>query len=102
MRVTRNPRASSNAPIDEAASPLPRLETTPPVTKMYLGMEDSPILVRTPLACPSIHFPSIHFSGRRRRVCNAGFWRIIRFFLVVVDSATQILLYFHGFFCARI
>src|SRR5438093_12383170 len=35
--VTRRPRASSSAPIDAAASPLPRDDTTPPVTKMYLG-----------------------------------------------------------------
>src|SRR5580765_5723783 len=38
ISVTCNPRASSNAPIEEAARPLPRLETTPPVTKMYLGI----------------------------------------------------------------
>src|SRR5918993_2309751 len=35
--VTLSPRASSSAPIDAAASPLPRDDTTPPVTKMYLG-----------------------------------------------------------------
>src|SRR5436305_7834449 len=32
----RKPRASSSAPIDAAAIPLPSPETTPPVTKMYL------------------------------------------------------------------
>src|SRR5437667_1494432 len=35
--VTRRPRASRSAPIDAAASPLPRDDTTPPVTKMYFG-----------------------------------------------------------------
>src|SRR5919199_1588385 len=38
MQVTERPRASSRQPIEEAARPLPRLETTPPVTKMYLGI----------------------------------------------------------------
>src|SRR5205085_3822901 len=38
MHVTLKPRASSRHPMDEAASPFPRLETTPPVTKMYLGI----------------------------------------------------------------
>src|SRR5713101_226155 len=33
--VTLKPRASRSAPIDAAASPLPRDDTTPPVTKMY-------------------------------------------------------------------
>src|SRR5512138_715748 len=35
-RVTRSPRASSNAPSDADASPLPIDETTPPVTKINL------------------------------------------------------------------
>src|SRR5580700_381362 len=34
--VTRSPRASSKAPIDALASPLPMEETTPPVTNTYL------------------------------------------------------------------
>src|ERR1700730_2277499 len=36
-RVTRRPRFSSRQPIDAAATPLPREETTPPVTKIYFG-----------------------------------------------------------------
>src|SRR5271168_195869 len=36
-RVTRSPRLSSRQPIEAAATPLPREETTPPVTKMYFG-----------------------------------------------------------------
>src|SRR5689334_23421876 len=39
ISATCNPRLSSKQPIDEAANPLPRLETTPPVTKIYLGIE---------------------------------------------------------------
>src|SRR3970282_1861623 len=34
--VIRNPRASRSAPMEAAAIPLPREETTPPVTKMNL------------------------------------------------------------------
>src|SRR5947209_811065 len=37
-KVTRKPRLSSKHPIDAAAMPLPKDETTPPVTKMYLAM----------------------------------------------------------------
>src|SRR4030095_1897154 len=40
-RDTRYPRASSSAPIDAAASPLPSEETTPPVTKMNFGPKSS-------------------------------------------------------------
>src|ERR1700730_10985571 len=36
-RVTRRPRLSSRQPIDAAATPLPREETTPPVTNIYFG-----------------------------------------------------------------
>src|SRR6185503_5895589 len=32
--------------MDEAASPLPRLETTPPVTKMYFGIRSPWITIR--------------------------------------------------------
>src|SRR5258705_6045236 len=39
--VTRKPRASSSAPIEAAARPLPRHDTTPPVTKMYFGANSS-------------------------------------------------------------
>jgi hypothetical protein len=33
-KLTRSPRASSSAPVDAEARPLPRDESTPPVTKM--------------------------------------------------------------------
>jgi hypothetical protein len=34
---TRKPRLSSKQPIDAAARPLPKLDTTPPVTKTYFA-----------------------------------------------------------------
>src|SRR5580698_10223289 len=36
-RVTRSPRLSRRQPIEAAATPLPKEETTPPVTKIYFG-----------------------------------------------------------------
>src|SRR3989338_6244073 len=38
IRMTRRPRASRILPMEAEAMPLPRLETTPPVMKMYLGI----------------------------------------------------------------
>src|ERR1700726_4049275 len=38
-RVTLKPRLSRRQPIEEAATPFPSEETTPPVTKMYFGAE---------------------------------------------------------------
>src|ERR1700750_1425621 len=37
IRFTRRPRLSSRHPIDAAARPLPKLDTTPPVTKTYFA-----------------------------------------------------------------
>src|SRR5882757_818124 len=39
----RRPRASSRQPMEAAARPLPRLDTTPPVTKMYFADTASPL-----------------------------------------------------------
>src|SRR5215208_5201659 len=50
MSATRRPRLSSKQPMDDAAKPLPRLETTPPVTKIYLGILFSIYLVITVIA----------------------------------------------------
>src|SRR5260370_9909289 len=36
-RVTLKPRLSRRQPIEEAATPFPSKETTPPVTKIYFG-----------------------------------------------------------------
>src|SRR5579864_2644542 len=44
--VTRSPRLSSRHPMDAAAMPLPRDETTPPVTKMYLAIGISLVSLR--------------------------------------------------------
>src|SRR5579871_6102563 len=37
MRLTFSPRLSSRQPMEAAASPLPKEDTTPPVTKMYFA-----------------------------------------------------------------
>src|ERR1700753_2664520 len=37
IKFTRRPRLSSRQPIDAAARPLPKLDTTPPVTKTYFA-----------------------------------------------------------------
>src|ERR1700751_2844816 len=37
IRLTFKPRLSSRHPIDAAASPLPKEDTTPPVTKMFFA-----------------------------------------------------------------
>ena len=38
MAFILNPRDSSKRPIEAEATPFPKLEMTPPVIKMYLGM----------------------------------------------------------------
>src|ERR1022692_3517066 len=38
IRFTRSPRLSSKQPIEAAARPLPKLDTTPPVTKTYFAV----------------------------------------------------------------
>jgi hypothetical protein len=39
--LTRNPRLSSKQPMEAAARPLPKLDTTPPVTKTYFADIDA-------------------------------------------------------------
>src|SRR6266567_1327555 len=41
IMLTRSPRLSSRQPIDAAARPLPKLDTTPPVTKTYFADIDA-------------------------------------------------------------
>src|SRR5664279_5239586 len=41
IMLTRRPRLSSRQPIDAAARPLPKLDTTPPVTKTYFADIDA-------------------------------------------------------------
>src|SRR3954464_5394958 len=70
ISVTCSPRASSRAPIEDAARPLPRLETTPPVTKMYLGIchlvgtHASGVLILPLIACRRHAYPPPQ-AGRR-------------------------------------
>src|SRR6185369_167196 len=73
MSVTCRPRASSKAPIEDAASPLPKLETTPPVTKMYLGIVL--LSVRTPPAC-SVTAYNPRASGPHRRARRRRAYRL--------------------------
>src|SRR5207249_6696869 len=106
MSVTCSPRASSRQPIEDAARPLPRLETTPPVTKMYLGIETSVkekskkekgkkcALFFGPHFLPFAFFLLPCFGSRFRG--------IIRLFFVIVNSAPEILLHFDGFLSGRI
>src|SRR5580700_5605307 len=37
IMLTRRPRLSSRQPMEAAAKPLPKLDTTPPVTKTYFA-----------------------------------------------------------------
>src|ERR1700760_3486345 len=41
IMFTRRPRLSSRQPMDAAARPLPKLDTTPPVTKTYFADIDA-------------------------------------------------------------
>src|SRR5436190_22805525 len=69
------PRASSRQPIELAARPLPKLETTPPVTKMYL------VIVFSLSACFSF-FSLLHitpFFHLRVRFFRLRFFRFLRF-----------------------
>src|SRR5215204_4451642 len=75
MQVTLKPLASSRQPMLEAASPFPRLETTPPVTKMYLGI------------------PSPFVSRPQTFIRGAGLVALALLFLVVVVTRLQVLLY---------
>src|SRR3989304_2646589 len=66
--VTRKPRASSSEPMEAAARPLPRDDTTPPVTKMNFGVTGtllSSSALRSNRRRPRAHRPS---SARARRV----------------------------------
>src|SRR3984885_1293557 len=45
IMFTRRPRLSSRHPIEAAARPLPKLDTTPPVTKTYFADIDATSLL---------------------------------------------------------
>ena len=53
--VTLSPRSTSSRPSEAAAMPLPREETTPPVTKMYL-VAFGPVVIGLPLECVPVGF----------------------------------------------
>src|SRR5688572_26346277 len=65
ISVTEKPRASRMAPTEEAATPLPREETTPPVMKMNL------VAMRSPLV-PSGSFEDRFHSLQVFRRVHAG------------------------------
>src|SRR5205085_5421015 len=77
INVTVRPRASNSAPMDEAAKPLPRLDTTPPVTKIYLGI-------------PLLRIFGVYVTCFRRLFFNIA-WRC-RVQLVVIACARKLLL----------
>src|SRR5215212_9230432 len=78
MQVTLKPLASSRQPMLDAASPFPRLDTTPPVTKMYLGI------------------PSPFVSRPQTFTHGAGLVALALLFLIVVVARLQILLHLDG------
>src|SRR5512134_1310209 len=72
MLVTRMPRDSRIAARDAAAMPLPREETTPPVTKTYLviyrgrvGMEEFTGTPPSAQMATEVFHDTIRFSHRR-------------------------------------
>src|SRR5215210_4340166 len=77
MQVTLKPLASSRQPMLDAAKPFPKLDTTPPVTKMYLG-------IPSPFVCRPRTFP------------GAGLVALALLFLVVVVARLQVLLHLDG------
>src|SRR5215212_1808636 len=74
-QVTLRPLASSRQPMLDAASPFPRLDTTPPVTKMYLGIPS-----------PFVSRPQTFLPG-------GGLVALALLFLVVVVARPQVLLH---------
>src|ERR1051325_11906327 len=74
---TLRPRASSKHPIEDAARPLPKLETTPPVTKIYLFI--TPFLY-----------------------LRTWFWPIAFCLLLVEAAALEVFLRLYRFGCRRI
>src|SRR5258708_28092244 len=66
IRLTLSPRLSSRQPMDAAARPLPREDTTPPVTKTYFAdMRSSPLLFDWILGIQIPGSKVAYASGRR-------------------------------------
>src|SRR5712664_508282 len=99
-RVTLKPRLSRRQPIEEAATPFPSEETTPPVTKIYFGAILIARIVRR--AClPSTGLTYVELwpqpgilSNRSVRSARAifSFCRARRFFL----GPGRVTLFFQG------
>src|SRR5215813_3917608 len=68
--VTRKPRASSNEPMEAAASPLPRDETTPPVTKMNFDVTEDLLLSTAPASSRQRPRARRRASARARRASD--------------------------------
>src|SRR5580698_9086237 len=75
IRLTRSPRLSNRQPSDAAASPLPRLDTTPPVTKMYLA--DMGAIPWKVCGCGSYEVGTYHFR-RSEDGCKQFFNQIYK------------------------
>src|SRR6202034_13376 len=71
MRLTLSPRASRRQPMEAAARPLPREDTTPPVTKMYFADMSATSLYMF-LICAWCARLSIAGPGGRRQVGVVG------------------------------
>src|SRR5580700_7146012 len=80
-RVTRRPRLSSRQPMEAAATPFPREETTPPVTKIYFGA------VRKVPRLPPGESAYKTLSWEMLRVSNCDF-RLRNLFLASQPEAT--------------
>src|SRR6185503_1135051 len=78
MSATRRPRLSSKHPIDDAARPFPRLETTPPVTKIYLGIGFS------------IGYPIIVGIAGLRRISGFVFSFVMPRFKIFLDRSSPL------------
>src|SRR5215467_14639617 len=69
--LTLRPRLSNRQPIEAAAKPLPREDTTPPVTKTYFAaMNSSPLFV---VGCiQGIQLPGLRVACALRQEADWG------------------------------
>src|ERR1700676_2172846 len=82
-RVTLKPRLSRRQPMEEAATPFPSEETTPPVTKIYFGaihaarVRDFPVRrayqPSTGVTYASLSSECARLSNRRNKSGNSQF-----------------------------
>src|SRR5580693_925407 len=79
IRFTRRPRLSSRQPMEAAARPLPRLDTTPPVTKTYFADIDATSFLfvwfgRTWWAHSSM--AEMWGAAKEKNCCGLGRWGV--------------------------